>query len=358
MSYEQSELKNGLRLATTRLEGRKSIGLGIWVKVGGRYESKKLSGVSHFVEHMLFKGTRQRSTKEIKQAVEGVGGMLNAFTGEESTCYFVKIPRNHFNLAFDVIQDMVNQATLKTEEFNKEKPVILEEIKMYLDLPSQHVHELMSELLWPSQPLGQPIAGTASSVAAMTRNHLANHVSSFYHPQNMLITICGEIDHEAIKQMSEQFFDTRVSKSAAKFQSAKTGSRDKSARFKILDKKTEQTHLVLGFHGLRRNDPFRYQLGLLNIILGGNMSSRLFEEVREQRGLAYEIKSGLSFFEDTGSVTISAGVEPKKAPLAIRIIMRELSKIKKDVSSIFSSSSRIIFFMKSFSLIHTGIASR
>src|SRR3989338_1080384 len=213
--YEFSTLNNGTRIVSNRLTGRESIGLAIWVRVGGRYEKKKTSGISHFVEHMLLKGTRSRSTKKIKEEIEGVGGMLNAFTSEESTCYFVKIPRPYLVAAFDVLQDMINHAVLKSEEFEKERTVILEEIKMYLDLPSQYVHELMSELLWPNQPLGRPIAGTISSVSGLKRSDLVHHVHSYYHPKNLLITACGDLKQREIVSLSERYFGARSATKAS-----------------------------------------------------------------------------------------------------------------------------------------------
>lgn len=327
--YDQSTLSNGLRIVTKHIPGRDSISLAIWVRVGGRYEKKPLSGISHFVEHMLFKGTKRRTTKQIKEDVEGVGGMLNAFTGEESTCYFVKIQKSYFRQAFDVLQDMINDAVLKTSEFEKERTVILEEIKMYLDLPSQYVHEVMNELLWPEQPLGRPIAGTLQSVSEMSRNDLWRHVKTYYHPRNMLITACGEINHAEVRELSEAYFSDGARKAVSRFEEARILSRSKTGRFHFMDKKTEQTHFVIAFHALSRNHPDRYKLAVLNVILGANMSSRLFEEVREKRGLAYEIKSGVNFYEDTGSLVISAGVEPRKAPLATRIIMKELGRLKR-----------------------------
>ncbi len=327
--YEQSTLENGLKIVTNRLSGRESVGLAIWVRVGGRYEKKELSGISHFVEHMLFKGTKNRTTKEIKENIEGVGGMLNAFTSEESTCYFVKIPRHKLEHAYDVLQDMINDATLSVVEFKKERTVILEEIKMYLDLPAQHVHEIMSELLWANHPLGRPIAGTIETVSDMNRSHLYEHVRSYYHPKNILITASGDIEHDYFKGITEDYFAKRPVKTLSQFQAAKHSPSTTPSRFRFIDKKTEQTHFVIGFHGLPRNHEDRYKAGLLNVILGGNMSSRLFEQVREQRGLAYEIKSGLSFFHDSGAITISAGVEPKKAQLAVKVIMKELSKMKR-----------------------------
>lgn len=331
--YEQSVLDNGLKVISNRLSGRESIGLAIWVKVGGRYESKALSGVSHFTEHMLFKGTKNRTTKQIKEDIEGVGGMLNAFTSEESTCYFVKIPKNQFEHAYDVLQDMVNEATLSVQEFQKERTVILEEIKMYLDLPSQHVHEMMSELLWPDQPLGRPIAGTSKTVSGMNRKHLYEHVKLYYHPKNILITASGDFDHQQFKDLSLRHFSRIYPKSLSKFVPVKRTLKSRNDRHKFLNKKTEQTHFVIAFHGLSRNHADRYKLGIMNVILGGNMSSRLFEQVREQRGLAYEIKSGLGFFHDSGSISISAGVEPKKAPLAVKIIMKELGRLKRSYVS-------------------------
>jgi predicted Zn-dependent peptidase len=330
---ERSILKNGLQVVTNQMEGRDSIGLAIWVRVGSRHERKKVTGISHYVEHMLFKGTKQRTTRKIKEEIEGIGGSMNAFTGEECTCYFVKIPKQYFEASFDVLQDMVNDSILKAIEIEKERTVIVEEIKMYLDQPSSHVHELISELLWPDQPLGWPIAGTIKSVCDIERRDLVNHVRSFYHPNNLLVTACGDVTHQEVLDLTEKHFQNRKKKAPSKFSKARVKSRKKKSKTLFLNKKTEQTHFVLGFHGLPRAHPDRYRLAVLNVILGGNMSSRLFEELREQRGLAYEIRSGLSFFEGAGSLTISAGVEPKKAAQSIRVIMRELTKLKrKEVS--------------------------
>ncbi len=324
--YKISKLKNGLRILTAKLEDRDSVGLGIWARVGGRFESKPLSGVSHFLEHMLFKGTKRRSTRKIKADVEGLGGVFNAFTGEEMTCYFVKILKQYAFRSFDVLADMVNDSLLDTKEINKERTVILEEIKMYLDLPSHHVQEMMGELLWPNQALGRPIAGSHDTVSQIDRSVLTSHLKHYYHPKNLLVTFCGEIDHEEICETAEKYFGRRESKTSPPFERAV--GQQKLPRFNFLNKKTEQMHFVVGFHSLHKSHPDRYALAILNIVLGGNMSSRLFEEVREKRGLAYEIRSGLSFFEDTGAIAISAGLEPKKAALAARVIMRELKKLK------------------------------
>ncbi len=329
--YRLSKLTNSTRVITSHLPGRTSVGIGIWVRVGSRFETKRLSGISHFLEHMLFKGTTHRSTRKIKADVEGVGGLLNAFTGEEATSYFVKILKTQAAKAFDVLSDMVNNALLEQKEHDKERTVILEEIKMYLDLPSHHVHELMGELLWPDQPLGRPISGTAETVGRLAAREIRDYRDRYYHPRNLLISFCGDVTHEHVMEMAGCAFRDRKAKETSRYHTA--ASRQSKPRFKFLNKKTEQMHFVVGFHGLPRMHADRYKLAVLNVLLGANMSSRLFEEVREKRGLAYEIRSGLSFYEDAGALTISAGVEPKKAVLAIHVIMRELNRLRNGLVS-------------------------
>ncbi len=325
--YHLTGLSNHLQVLTLPMGERESAAVAIWVKVGGRYESQRISGVSHFLEHMLFKGTRRRSSRQIKKEVEGVGGMLNAFTGEESTCYFAKLPATHFAKALDVLADMVKEATLTVKEFERERPVILEEIKMYRDQPAQYVHELMSELLWPDQPLGRSIAGVPGTVTAIRRSAMAAFKKKHYQPQNILVSVSGPVTHGEVMSLTEKCFPSRNGGPSSRFTPARTMQR--RPRFLFIEKDTEQTHLAIGFHGFSRQDPRRYALGVLNIILGANMSSRLFEEVRERRGLAYEIKSGIGHYQDTGSVTLSAGVENRKTRLAIRVALQELTKLTK-----------------------------
>jgi len=325
--YHLSELANRIQILTVPMRDRESAAVAVWVKTGGRYESKRLSGVSHFLEHMLFKGTRRRSSRQIKKEVEGVGGMLNAFTGEESTCYFAKLPAEHFVRALDVLVDMVKEAALSTRELERERPVILEEIKMYRDQPAQYVHELMSELLWPDQPLGRSIAGIPETVSKIRRREMMNYKKKHYQPQNILVSVSGPIAHAEVLELARRHFPSRNGRERSRFEPARAAQRRPC--FYFVEKETEQTHLVIGFHGYSRRDPRRYALSLLNIILGANMSSRLFEEVRERRGLAYEIKSGVGHYQDTGSVTVSAGVENKKAELAIRVVLQELAKLNR-----------------------------
>ena len=348
MGYHFSRLKNGLKVVTVPMHDRASVAVAVWIRTGSRFEPHRLNGVSHFLEHMLFKGTKKRTTRQIKEAVEGVGGVLNAFTSEECTCYFAKLLQEHFSVAFDVLSDMVANAALSGEEFKREKTVILEEIKMYRDLPSQHVHDMMGELLWPDQPLGRPIAGTLESVEKLSRADLADYKRRYYHPANIVVSVSGPVVHNEVMEHARKVFEPLTGNPVSKFEKAR--SRQAKPRFRFQEKQTEQTHFVAGFHGLSRSDADRYKLGLLNVILGANMSSRLFEEVREKRGLAYEIRSGASFFEDTGSITISAGVETRKAPQAMRIILRELDKLKKKPVSPVELSRAKDYFMSQLTL--------
>ncbi len=328
MTCEVTELKNGLKAVTVPMKDRESAAVAIWVKTGARLESAKLSGVSHILEHMLFKGTRRRTTRQIKEEIEGKGGMLNAFTSEESTCYFAKLLVPHVPQALDVLSDMVNHALIEKSELEKERTVILEEIKMYRDLPSHHVHDLLSELMWPDQPLGRPIAGTAETVSALTRQDIVDYKKHFYRPRNLVVTVSGPVKHRDVVKFCEKAFGSLEGGHSSGFEKARVHFGGPQSR--ILEKQSEQTHLVIGFHGISRFHHDRYKLGVMNLILGGNMSSRLFEEVREKRGLAYEVKSGLSLYHDTGALSISAGVEASKAPGAVAVILKELKKISRN----------------------------
>ncbi len=314
-------------MLTVPMANRDSAAVGIWVKAGGRYESKKISGISHFLEHMMFKGTPTRSTRQIKEEIEGVGGILNAFTGEEMTCYFAKLLKQYYPRALEVLSDMVLHATVPANELAKERQVILEEIKMYRDLPSHHVHDLMSELLWPDQPLGRTLSGPSETVSRMTRAEILKYKKDYYHHSNILVSVSGDVDHDEVLSRVAPIYQTRQQKKPSVFVPAKNDQSRPRTHF--YEKKTEQTHLVIGLHALPRMHPDRYTLGLLHIMLGANMSSRLFEEVREKRGLAYEIKSGMSAFQDAGVFTVSAGVETKKTARAVEVILRELSKVRK-----------------------------
>jgi len=324
--YETTELSNGLRIVTHKMPDRQTAAIGIWIGVGGRYETKYNKGISHFIEHLVFKGSKKYSNREIKESIEGVGGALNGFTSEELTCYLAKVPIKYLYSTLDILSDMVINPLFRSEDLQKEKTVIMEEIKMYKDLPQHYVQELLDELLWPAHPLGMNIAGTIESVRSIDRAGLLGFKKRFYDISNIVVAACGNIDHNKFVNRINSIYPKLHAKSTIKFKKAKVGQ--KKPKSNLYSKNTEQTHLSLGMHGLRRNHPDRYALSLLNIILGANMSSRLFHEVREKRGLAYAIGTHIKKFYDTGAFFIQAGVDSRKTVEAIKIILLELNKIK------------------------------
>lgn len=328
MEYKRTDLENGLKIISFYMPGMESISLGIWLNAGGRYEKKKLCGISHFLEHLVFRGTKKRTARQIKEAVEGLGGMLNAFTAEEFTCYLVKIRSKHLRLALDVLMDMVLNAKLSADDVEKERAVILEEIRMYLDLPMHYVHELLSTLLWPDQPLGMLLSGTFETVSQIKAEQIRHYRDEFYLPCGTTIVACGSLKHEELVSNARKYFATIPSGKKQKFAKVKISQTKPQTNF--LDRNTEQTHISLGVHALSRDHPDKYALTLLHIILGANMSSRLFQEVREKRGLAYEIGTQLKRYMDTGALLVSAGMEHKNACESINVILKELRKIKKE----------------------------
>lgn len=315
-----------MRIATHRMSGMRSAAVGVWIKVGGRYENSRGKGVSHFIEHLLFKGSAKYSCRKIKEAIEGVGGSLNGFTSEELTCYLIKAPASYLGLALDILSDMVINPLFLASEIEKERTVILEEIKMYKDLPQSHVHEILDELLWPGQPLGLSIAGSMESVAGLGCQDLKAFKKEHYTAANIVVSAAGLLDPQALTARVEKNFSRLPVKKANRFSAAVCSQRKPQLR--ILNKPTEQSHLALGFHGLRRDHPLKHALALLHIILGANMSSRLFNEVREKRGLAYEIGTQARFFQDTGAFLVHAGIDNRKVGPAIEVILEELSKAR------------------------------
>jgi len=330
--YKKTTLDNGLRIVTHRMPGMKSAALGIWIKVGGRYEAAANKGISHYLEHLLFKGSKKYSCRGIKESIEGVGGSLNGFTSEELTCYLVKLPSRHLDMGLGILSDMVINPLLSAEDIAKERTVILEELKMYKDLPQSYVYELLDGLLWPGEPLGMSIIGTLESVNKIDKEALANFKAKYYTPLNIVISAAGLLHHDELITRVRSIFakvkDTGVNSFVKAYE-----HQDKP-QLNIFNKDTEQTHLALGFHAFKRDHPLRHALGLLHIILGANMSSRLFNEVREKRGLAYEIGTQVKRFHDTGAFIVHAGIDNNKVEDALGVILDELHKISsKSVSA-------------------------
>jgi predicted Zn-dependent peptidase len=330
-AYRISRHESGITIATAEMPHMSSVSAGIWVGIGGRYEPAQLCGASHFIEHMLFKGTRRRSAREISQDVEGVGGYLNAFTTEETTCFFAKAGHERFEHLWDVLADMFLNSQFDPIELEKERNVIKEELAMYLDQPHHHVQELLNETMWPDQPLGRPLTGTEETLGKLNRNHLIAYKQQNYVAPSTLISVAGDIEHAAVVKA--------VSRLAEKF---RKGTRrgfepvegeQRAPRVRLHHKETEQTQLALGIRICSRHDERRYILRLLNVMLGENMSSRLFQVVREDNGLAYSICSSLSFFDDEGAIVISAGVETVKLEKALKLIMGELALFTSQLPS-------------------------
>jgi len=326
--YKKTKLDNGLTLVTNHMPNMESMAIGIWIRTGSRNENEKNSGISHFLEHMLFKGTPSRNCRKLKEEIEGRGGSLNGFTAEEVSCFLAKVSFKHGRIALEVLSDMVLNASIDQKELERERGVIIEEIKMYQDLPNHYVHDILAGIMWPGNSLGFSIAGTMDSVNSILRNDIVEYKNSNYIPRNIVVVLCGNVDHDAMESMLKKIFAVHA---GIKTKSAETFHNNQSRpRIKVMDKDTKQTHLCVGLHTFGKAHKDRYALGLLHVILGANMSSRLFENIREKKGLAYEIGAEVKRYNETGAFVIHAGTEHKKAGKAIRCILEELKEIKKN----------------------------
>jgi predicted Zn-dependent peptidase len=308
-----------------------SVSICIYLGAGSRYESKAQAGVSHFIEHLCFRGTEKRpGAKDISGAIEGVGGVLNGGTDKELTVYWCKVAQPHFSLALDVLTDMVLNSRFDKKDIEKERQIIVEEISMSKDAPNQLVGMILDELLWPDHPLGRDVAGTNKSVAAMTREQMLDYLDSEYSPANTVISIAGNIQQdEAVNEVNKFLGNWENKKQRLDYLPYLELT---NPRLRVENKETEQTHLCLALPGVSLQDPRRFTLDLMNVILGEGMSSRLFLEVRDKLGLAYNIHSYLDHFQDSGALTVYAGVHPKKLEISISAILEQLTLLKEKVS--------------------------
>jgi predicted Zn-dependent peptidase len=330
--YNLSVLNNGLKVITRTMPHSHSVSIAFLIGTGSCYENQKEKGISHFIEHMCFKGTKQRPTAmHITREIEGVGGIINASTDKESTVFWSKVASNHFPVALEVLSDLVLNSKFDTEEMDKERNVVIEEINMNLDLPQQRVNMLIDELLWPNQVLGNEIAGTKESVSSLTRDQLFNYFSNRYVPNNTVLSIAGNIEHEQLIAKLETVIDGWTAKEATK--DYLNNDTQNGPRLRMETKVGVQTHLCLAVHGFSYFHPQRFVLDLLNTVLGGGMSSRLFNEIRERRGLAYDIASYVDHRYNSGSFIVYAGVDPNNTHVTTEAILEELSKLKQGISS-------------------------
>jgi len=327
--YQRTVLDNGLRIVTSTVPHIHSVCISIFVGAGSRYETAEQAGISHFVEHVLFKGTEHRATaKELSEAIEGVGGVLNGGTDKELTVYWAKVARPYLRLALDVLADILRHSKFDPEEIEKERQVIIEEINSAMDSPHQRVNMLIDEVIWPDQPLGRDVAGSKETVSKITRQMLLEYLAHQYLPNNTVVAVAGNINHdEVVTEVTRLLGDWRDGIPGNWFP-----ARENLDGPHLLSepRDTEQTQLCLALPGLPHDHPDRFVVDLLNIILGEGMSSRLFLELRERRGLAYDIHSYVSHFFDSGSLIIYAGVDPKNVEAAIEVILAQILLLKEE----------------------------
>ena len=329
--YISQRLPNGLRVVVCQLLHVESVSIGVWVRAGGRYERGDAAGTAHFLEHLLFKGTRTRTCEQLKQAIEGIGGSLNGFTAEEFTCYLAKVPTKHLSRAITVLTDMVLHPSLTPRDIEREREIILEEIRMSEDQPAQYVHDVLNQLMWPNHPLGNLLAGTEDTVKRITPAAIRAYWKRFYHPRHALVACAGALEPDALLAALRKAFN-----------GARTGTIQRIApaprstlgpRVRVLHKTSEQTHLCVGTRAMARMHPQRFAIELLHVLLGANMSSRLFHEVREKRGLVYEIGTHIKRYHDTGAFVIYAGCDASKLSKTLQTVSSELRRIKRDAIS-------------------------
>ena len=331
MEYRKDTLDNGLRVITCHIPHTKSVSVLFFVTEGSCYETDKEAGISHFIEHMCFKGTNKRqSSREISEAIEGVGGLMNGGTDREITSYWCKLASQHFGLAVDVIADLLRNPLFRGEDIEKERQVIIEEINMSLDSPQQRAGMLLDELMWPGQPMGRDVAGSKETVYAITRQQMQRFLADYYVPNNMLISIAGDIEPGNALGIVEQEVGNWQRGKKPEYIISSAGQTH--PRMQIEYRDTEQVNLIMGVEGLSIFHPDRFATDLLSMILGEGMSSRLFTEIRERLGLAYDIHSYAEHYRETGSFVIQAGIDPEHTAEAIRAVLDQIINIKDGIS--------------------------
>ena len=332
ITWEISELANGLRVVTTPLPTAQSVSANLFVGTGSRAEERRLQGLAHFLEHMVFKGSeRRRSAMAIAEAIEGAGGGLNAYTTKEITCFWNHLPFEKLELAVDVLADMLLHPLLETEEIDRERSVVQQEIRRNRDQPGIWVSELLNQAMFGDQPMGWSTAGDEEAVAAMQRQDFLDYLDAWYVPANLVLSVAGNVSHAQVLDLARRYFDERPAKAFPSF--APVDSHLPAQRFTAEARTIAQTNLSIGFIAFPRKDPDRYPLMVFNNLLGRGMSSRLFKEIRERRGLAYSVGSSVSRFVDTGVLVISAGVSPENLREAATVIRQEVQKLVEEAVS-------------------------
>lgn len=328
--YQKTTLANGLRVVTSRMEHVRSASIIFNYDVGSRYEPDHLAGISHVLEHMVFKGTEKRpDPAQISEEIEGVGGILNAATGRESTNYWAKVPSNHLGLAFDVLSDILRNSTFPEDELEKERHVIFEEIRGIVDTPDDLVHDVIDQVIWPGQPVGRPVIGSEETVGAMTAGDLHAYLHQHYSPDRMVIAVAGYVRHGDVVELAERYFGDMQPQPVTPFVTAEMNQT--APRVHLVTKGTEQAHLCIAHPALPYTDERRHAQGMIDAVLSSGMSSRLFQEIRERRGLVYAVYGYFRQYADVGQGVVYAGTDLQRIDETIDAILMELHRLRTDV---------------------------
>jgi len=324
--YRKSVLPNGIRLVTERMPHVRSVAVGVWVETGSRHEPEIRGGVSHLIEHLVFKGTATRTAEDIARTMDSVGGQMDAFTTKEHTCFYVQVLDEHLPLAVELLTDILRHPLFNADELEREKSVVLQEIKMVEDTPDDVIHDIFAAQVWPGHPLGRPILGTRELVTGFSRDAVFGHFTDEYVPPRIIIAVAGNVTHDRVVELFGARFDGFVHDAATRT----TEAAALRPSVNIVHKNLEQVHVVMGFPGLCQAAPRRYAMFVLNDVIGGSMSSRLFQEVRERQGLVYSIHSGVQAYHDTGTVYIYAATDAGNFSKVLKSILKELRDLKKN----------------------------
>jgi len=324
--YRKDTLSNGIRVVSETLPKSRSVSIGVWVKVGSRHEPPEIGGISHFIEHMFFKGTGKRSAKDIAIEMDSIGGEMNAFTSQETTTFYAKVVDEHLPVVIEILADILLGAKFDPVEMEKERKVILEEIKGVEDTPDDYIHELFTSTVWPDNSLGRPILGTRETIKALKHNDIVSYIDNYYQPKEIVISVAGNFEHARLIELLDGHFGKLARTGIAKKESVPAFTRAVNVKKKQL----EQVQLCMGCKGLHYAHEDRFVISALNTVLGNSMSSRLFQEIREQNALAYSIYSYVTSYRDTGLLTVYAGTDPSNALEVVRLVVKEMEKIKEE----------------------------
>jgi len=324
--YRKDTLTNGIRVVSETLPKSRSVSIGVWVKVGSRHEPEEIGGVSHFIEHLFFKGTEKRTAKDIAIEMDSIGGEMNAFTSQETTTYYAKVVDEHLPVAIDILSDILLHSKFDPLEMEKERKVILEEIKGVEDTPDDYIHELFTNTVWAGNSLGRPILGTRDTIKALKHKDIVSYIDNYYSPKEIVISVAGNFEHARLIELLN-----------ASFGKLARGSLDKkevtpvfTQAIAVKKKQLEQVQICVGCKGMQYTHEDRFVISALNTVMGNSMSSRLFQEIREQNALAYSIYSYVTSYRDTGLLTVYAGADPSNALEVVRLVIKEFRKIKDE----------------------------